>query len=102
MSQWVRTDYHLGVPMGVLTISNTDAARMGLSLPNLVDHGTPEEIEAVVYDLIEELRPELSGGALIGIKYELYQRRWEFTYLSRSMPKKSDGEEPERIPLIPE
>lgn len=98
--QWVNTDYDLPIPGAYLTLSDRQARNAGLNIPELLKDD-PGAIAAIVYDLIAELRPDLEGGVLIGIKYTLHKMHWEFWYLHRSLPGTNGTGFPTQ-PLIPE
>jgi hypothetical protein len=103
-NQWVRTDIDFGNRLAWITVSGRQAAVASkLSLPSLAAEGKLEDIERVIYDLIEELRPEWAGGTLFAMKYRLHGMVWMFLYAHRSMPATPDhsGEFPE-IPLVKE
>jgi hypothetical protein len=103
MSQWVRTDYQYEPRITILTISGRDAYRAGkLNLASLTEQGKPEEIERIVRDLIEKLRPDLAGGVIYAIHYNLCPPRWEITYIHPSLEPVQNVQEAPRIPIIPE
>lgn len=87
MPQWVKTNYQYEPRMATLCLSSRECLRLGkLELRSMMEEHSPEEIEVVVLDLIEELRPDLSGGCLYAIRYNLHPMCWEFDYFHRSLP----------------
>jgi hypothetical protein len=91
MPQWVRTDYHYEPRMATLCLTSRDCLRLGkLELRSMVQEHSPEDIEKIVLGLIEELRPDLSGGCLYAIRYNLHPPCWGFDYFHGSFPAARD------------
>lgn len=99
--QWVRTDLDLGNPIQWIWVSNRlIMSRSNLSLASLSENNDFQLFEKVMYDLVEELRPEWSGGVIFAIRYSIFLGCWEILYAHRSFPKKAIGEDFDRVPLI--
>lgn len=101
MSQWVRTDFTYDPRMAILCVSSRQAVMMSkLDLRSLAEDQKSEEVEKIVLDVIEELRPDLSGCTLYAIAYKLHPMQWEFTVFHRSLPPVPCGEMPRRQDLV--
>lgn len=105
MTNWIRTDfdYYNAIPMARFCLGTRQVIRLGnCDLRGVANEKDPELMRKIVEDLIEEFRPDLMGGFLLEIKYDLMPMRWEFTYCHRSLPKTKQGERPSLLNLIPE
>lgn len=92
MTHWTRTNIEYDARMAILCLSSRSAYMLGkLDLRSLSEDNRPDLIEQAVLDLIEELRPDLSGGFLFQMRYELHPMGWEFTYCHRSLPPVPPG-----------
>lgn len=98
MSEWIKASIRFDDPAVILTLSRRDAV---LAVFNLFRED-PDKIEAGVLAMIDDHRPELSGGVLYGINFDMCRTQWEFYYAHRSLPKTPLGDTHRRMPLIPD
>lgn len=99
---WIKSDIDLDIPYAVLTATNRDLTNaMGgmANMQGILKNGGPDTVEAVLKDLIQDIRPSLSGGVLCSIKYNVARRLWEFGYIHPILPRLS-GHTAHMIPLL--
>jgi hypothetical protein len=101
-NQWVRTDIDYGNRMAWVWIPDRLLARYtdGLRLSALAQEDKPEEMEKILYDVIEEVRPEWMGGVIFAIKYDLFPMRWKILFAHRNLSPIQNGMEFPEVPLI--
>lgn len=98
--QWVRTDIDFGNRLAWVWITGRLAAAHGLSLSRLMTEGSPEQLEKILYDFIDELRPEWCGCTIFAIKYDLAPMRWKILVAHKSFTSLADGHTFPEIPLV--
>lgn len=103
MTNWINTDYEYEPRVARFFLSSRLMVAIAkLDLRGLVGSEEPDVIEKIVYDMIEELRPDLSGCILYQIKYSIHPMRWEFTIFHRSLKPVAMAWNPPLLPLVPE
>jgi len=106
MSQWIRADVELGMPMATLTLSLKEAIKQTSwgRIANVLtrEQTDPEMIVDAVNCLIGAFRPDLVGGSLIAISLNVMRHQWEFLYVHPLLPRGQAHEFPPSIPLIPD
>ena len=61
----------------------------------------PVEIHDTAMTIIRHYRPELAGGVLEAMRFNLESNQWEFRYTHESLPLCHEGCYADRIDLIP-
>lgn len=97
--QWMKTKFDFGLPMALLTVSFRDLVFH--SIKDMMQTAeSPESIERLMVGLICDHRPDLTGGSLVCMNFDLSNRRWEFLYSHPSLPKVAAYGIAESQPLI--
>ncbi len=100
---WINTNHDYGFPYARFYISSRYLLHLGnCDLRGVADVEKPEVMQKIVYDLIEELRPDLDGCILIAIEYKLHPLHWELTIAHRNLKPVPNGYMPPLLSLIPQ
>lgn len=84
---WVRTNFDFGRRMRVLTLPRAEICTNREVFDFLRElEGSPLALEEAIQSIIDRFRPDLKGGIVEAMQFNLRQAEWEFIYSHPSFP----------------
>lgn len=100
MPTWIRADQDWNVPMARFRVGEIHVIQH-LMLAAAVAANELDQVSRYLQKLFEQHRPELVGGSVLGIRFDLAYREWEFEYTHPSLPRPKFGEMSETWSVVP-
>jgi hypothetical protein len=97
---WIRTDFDFGFPYKTFTVSARQLALANRIRDEVIkNEEKPEELEKILKDIVEHIRPNLKGCVICAINLRMGMI-WEFSVAHPNLPRVMAGKLPETEDLF--